>query len=737
MAIAQGDVLLRSNQRYRVLRVVSDRGSTDLPPSHLAVIRIHDPKAKLELWPLAKTYKELADGLTLAVTEPAAIINADGLSEAEKKTIDRRWALIETIKAHGPRIFERAFRGQLACKLAADKVASKPFFYHTLRLWFQSGASGRGALLPGYSRCGAPAKDRIPEDGAKRAGRKRTVAPGVGPVLTKKHRWHIERALTHSPIGLHGRTPRHAYYWMLITYYAEYIRIVPLKEGESPELDDNKEPLPQRCKVVATDKVPSLKTFRYHYRKKYRPAARARQRMTSRAFAALYTPIPTGTLREVDGIGARYYTDATILDEYVVSRFDRTRIIGRPTLYLVVDQFSRLIVGMYLGLEPPSWVGAMLALYNCSVNKVQFCKAYDIDIEPHQWPTGAFPQQLMADRGGDHIAEINDRLSEGFGITLDTAAPYQGAAKGVGERAFHTVQASFGPFKPGYIDPKFMGRGEKDPALKAVLNITEVTRTIIRQILDANVRIISGYEAGPEQIAARVPSQPVALWRWCESEHRVNHVRKDLNYLKQFLWPKVTLKTSRKLLRFCTGLYFQGERVATQDWLYEALRSKAEFDARYHPLDLSSLMVLQPGQLGAFEARAVPRSSRLAVYSHCELLALRRQSSINDADADEASLAERVAHREANMKTVRDAKKEAKAHAEANPQSDAARKHGLKENKEREQAAMAGEALELNVNAPAAADATPSPPSSSSTNDDLRALIRKRKSSAPQEQTNG
>lgn len=737
MALAEGDVLLRSKARYRVVRIVSERGSNDLPPSHLAVIRLHDPKANLELWPLAKTYKELADGHTVSVTETAPFITTAGLSEAEKETIDRRWQLIERIKACGARIFERKYRGQLAKKLAADKIASKPFFYHTIRLWFQSGAAGRGVLRPDFSQCGAPAKDRIPEEGGERAGGKRKVASGKGLVITKQHRWHIERALTHAPIGLHGRTPKHAYYWMLIKYYREHVRIVPLKEGESPALDNNGEPLPQRCRVVDPDKVPSLKTFLYHYRKKFSPSTRARQRMTARAFDALYKPTPTGTLCEVDGIGSRYYTDATTLDEYVVSRFDRNRIIGRPTLYLVVDQFSRLIVGMYLGLEAPSWVGAMLALYNCSVDKVAYCKTYDIDIAPHQWPTGGFPQHLMADRGGDHIAEINDRLTEGFGITLDTAAPYLGAAKGVGERAFQTVQANFGPYIPGYIDPKFMGRGEKDPALKAVLNITEVTRTIIRQILDANVRTISGYEASPEQIRARVPSQPVALWQWCEANHRVNHIRKDLNYLKQFLWPKVTLKTARKLLQFCTGLYFQGERVVNQDWLYEALKAKTEFDARYHPLDLSYMMVFQPDGKGTFDAQPVARSRRHAVYGHCELRALRRQSAINDADADEATLAERVAHRAENMKTVKTAKKDARQQAEADPQSDAARKRDRQTNKAREQAAMAAESLELNVNPTAAPDVGPNLPPHSSTDDDLRELIRQRKSGSSQEQTRG
>ncbi|MBW4573588.1 MAG: hypothetical protein KME31_38255 [Tolypothrix carrinoi HA7290-LM1] len=56
------------------------------------------------------------------------------------------------------------------------------------------------------------------------------------------------------------------------------------------------------------------------------------------------------------------------------SAINRSWIIGRPTLYLVIDVFSRLIVGFIVTLEPPSWLGAMLALENATADKVFFCQ---------------------------------------------------------------------------------------------------------------------------------------------------------------------------------------------------------------------------------------------------------------------------------------------------------------------------------------------------------------------------
>jgi len=72
------------------------------------------------------------------------------------------------------------------------------------------------------------------------------------------------------------------------------------------------------------------------------------------------------------GPGSVFQIDATVADVYLVSRFNRTHIIGRPVLYIVQDCFSKLIVGLYVGLEGPSWIGAAMALANTVGNKVSF-----------------------------------------------------------------------------------------------------------------------------------------------------------------------------------------------------------------------------------------------------------------------------------------------------------------------------------------------------------------------------
>jgi len=39
----------------------------------------------------------------------------------------------------------------------------------------------------------------------------------------------------------------------------------------------------------------------------------------------------------------------------LLSQFDHSSIIGRPVLYFIIDAFSRMVVGIGVGLEGPSW----------------------------------------------------------------------------------------------------------------------------------------------------------------------------------------------------------------------------------------------------------------------------------------------------------------------------------------------------------------------------------------------
>lgn len=553
-------------------------------------------------------------------------IDLTKLTPAETRTLERRWSIIEQVLPHGPRLYIPTVRAAVARELAEKNVATRPFLYDTLARYWRGGAV-KQALAPLYRFCGAPRVPRIARSPAGKVGRKRTVQPGTGLAVTPEHKRNMIIALEQSPHAKSGKGLEQAYHYLLTRFYPQHVTIDPKAPDARPRID-----LP--------DLVPSFDQFRYAWTNQYNFEQRLRIRHGARGFEKLTRLLLSGTLKEVRGPGARYYIDATVLDVYVVSRFDRNRIIGRPTLYVVVDEFSRLIVGIYVGLEPPCSVGAMLALWNCNIDKVAFCAKYGYEIAPEWWPTGYMPLHLMGDRG-ELTSGQGEALSKGFGFDLETAAPYRGDAKGVGERSFPTMQRPFQKWVPGWVDPH-PEKGSDPPALWAALTLPQITGIMCANAVFANCRVISGYEGAPEQIVDGVEYSPIALWDWGVRHLRYEGRRFTDNYLVRYLWPQHKLKLDRKGLQFHRGLWYMGMNLQKQPWFVQALQSRQEFTSRFHPTELDRLYVLpNEAHHDMLPVDVTVRSAKFASYSLSELkaLELRRDRQNAAAKWDNRSIA--------------------------------------------------------------------------------------------------
>ncbi|MFX5862056.1 transposase, partial [Acinetobacter baumannii] len=73
--------------------------------------------------------------------------------------------------------------------------------------------------------------------------------------------------------------------------------------------------------------------------------------------------------------------------------------VGRPTIYLVADVFSRMVVGFYIGFENASYVTAIQALQFAMTDKVELFKQYGYEITHDVWPCIGLPAAILADRG--------------------------------------------------------------------------------------------------------------------------------------------------------------------------------------------------------------------------------------------------------------------------------------------------------------------------------------------------
>lgn len=93
--------------------------------------------------------------------------------------------------------------------------------------------------------------------------------------------------------------------------------------------------------IVDPDRSPTLRQFRYWYTKNYSAFDRYSNRRGKRRATMDARPMLGNASEKALCVGAVFEVDATRSDIILVS-FDRTKILGKPTLYVVIDVFSRL-----------------------------------------------------------------------------------------------------------------------------------------------------------------------------------------------------------------------------------------------------------------------------------------------------------------------------------------------------------------------------------------------------------
>lgn len=137
-----------------------------------------------------------------------------------------------------------------------------------------------------------------------------------------------------------------------------------------------------------------------------------------------------------------YQVDETQGDIYLVSKWDRSKVIGRPNVYLAIDTASGLIAGVYVGLDTGE-TALMACIANAAGDKAAYCAAYGIDLSPADWPSRGLPSEIISDRGGEFVGERINELCICYGIDRQALPPFRAEEKPLVERAMDLIQDSY------------------------------------------------------------------------------------------------------------------------------------------------------------------------------------------------------------------------------------------------------------------------------------------------------
>lgn len=512
----------------------------------------------------------------------ATIIREEDLTESQRKVRDMGWAVVSLIisKIGEPDIYIREKRGPIIASVAKEFNISVNTVYRYLRRYWQRG-KGPNALLPDYNNSGGRGKSK--SAGEKKLGRprKNPSVAGTGINVDESIKQIFLIAYEEFYKTRKELTLTKTYERMCERYFVENVYF---EEGQ------------KKVAVSGPDERPSMDQFAYwvekYEKKDFNNTTIARK--GEKWFSLKGRALKSKSDAELIGPGSLFQIDSTIGDVYLVSRFNREWIIGRPVIYVVIDAFSRMVAGLYVGLEGPSWLGAANALANCAMDKVKFCKDYEIDIEPEEWPIKGLPNAIVADRGELEGKPI-ETLSKNLHVWIKNTPPYRADFKGIVEQYFHLINTRVKSLLPGAVLPDFKERGGRDYRLDAKLDIYQFTQIMIHCVLNHNRTLMKYYQRGEMMIEDDVPAIPLFLWNWgiANRSGELRYFAEDI--VKLNLMPTGTATVTEK------GIVFQGMRFTTEQAIkemwFEQARLKGSWteDISYDPRNMNYIYLREPG----------------------------------------------------------------------------------------------------------------------------------------------
>jgi putative transposase len=531
-------------------------------------------------------------------------------SETAKRRAKKAWRRIESLVRNHD-IYDYYKRNQLIREHANAISCSPTTILKDLRCYWGGGQT-LSALEGHFQNCGKVADDAT--------GRRRGRTPSYGD-----HETYVVRSADQKKMD---EIIRKIYLKKeVITVPAAYQRLL---EKHYSYLDGN-----QIRHIKEPGEIPSLRQFRYYLNKQYSLEERLRGRLGDKNFERDHRALDGYGLQDCLGIGHIYEIDATISDVWLVAKKDRSRIIGKPTLYLIYDKYSRLVVGFYVGLEAPSWLAARQAIISIAEDKAALCQRYGIAYDPADWPAHcAFPQQFVCDRG-EMISANSSTISTNMQITVKNEPALRPDRKGTVECGFKLIHAPMADTAPGYEPPANVHkrRGKKYDK-DACLTLDEFTAMLLKAIVTHNRSVMKNYPLPAELLSKGITAIPTEIWTTDLTRRTGALTRFDENFVRFSLLPEDKAKVTREGILF-RGCYYTCPEAVQRGWFTKAGQRIFSVTISYDKRLVDSIYIHDDsGKAQFIEATLASRSSDYRGLSFHEVAAYEYLRNVAKHDAD-------------------------------------------------------------------------------------------------------
>ncbi|GBQ28874.1 transposase [Gluconacetobacter sacchari DSM 12717] len=404
----------------------------------------------------------------------------------------------------------------------------------------------------------------------------------------------------------------------------EYLR------REKPTLKKAYRHLRQACLAIDR-KPPCLNTLRARV-VAYDGKKAMTRREGSKAAGQVFRPV-SGRLETTRPLEI-VQIDHTKVDLMLVDDVTRASI-GRPWLTLVLDVYTRMVMGFLLSLEAPGATSVALALAHAVLPKGRWLAERSITVE---WPAEGLPSCIHVDNGAEFHSRAFERGCAQHGVEIVYRPPGTPRYGGHIERLMGTLMKRVQAL-PGTTFSNVGAKGDYASEARACLSFREFERIL-------GLEILGSYH---HEVHRGIGVPPIVLWTKGTESGPKRRPFDEHGLVLDFL-PYEERLVRRDGVRLFNIQYQDGTLAHLLDQAPGRLRVK------YDPRDLSAVFVELPGGDHVRVPYADLRRGPITLWEHREAVRRLRaegQRVVNEFAIFATIQAQRAALDEAQNKTRR------------------------------------------------------------------------------------
>ena len=339
-------------------------------------------------------------------------------------------------------------------------------------------------------------------------------------------------------------------------------------------------------------KIPSERTIRRRI-EKLDPYSRSKARhgivTTKRDFKAAGQEIITDRALEL------VQADGNVLDVFVVDP-ETGEIEGRPYGTLILDHYSRCILGFHISLIPFSTMTLLHAI------KMALTASYS--------GLGGRWELLKVDNGMDYTSNSHKNFSSMLGTSIEFGAPADPDSKAHVERIFRTLNSQLIHNLPGTTRSNPIDRGTYESEKKACLTLDDIREC-------AKDWVCNIYHRSLHQGTSRIPER---LWKESiKTNPPYIYEEQNLNIMASFVNIRVISKGRINL----HNLRWYSHALRTIEFELRGKNKTPEVHVFLDPLDLSKIYIRDPRNERTFiqaDSTTSKYTDGLSLYEHQKIL---------------------------------------------------------------------------------------------------------------------